>query len=251
MKKNSFVGTNEYISPEVLKGENPTAAIDLWSLAVIMYKMYSGRTPFTGDNEMETYENICNGRFQRDQNIPDHAWSFIKSILKVNPSQRLGCAGSKVNYSELKSHPYFENIDFNNLTGVKVDDEKYENFEFQFHEESSDEEETVGRNTAASFAVPCTMDDDEEDFYENCFTNETAKPRRPRPYESFNAVETVQKAQNDLLSFIKDDHFEARQRKHSLKCETKNYGIPVLFDEESEVVFSASIGSQSPGLKRY
>jgi hypothetical protein len=59
----------------------------------------------------------------------------------------------------------------------------------------------------------------------------------------------VQKEQKNLLSFVKDDHFEARQRKHSLKCETKNYGVPVFFDEETEVVFSSSVGSVSPGLR--
>jgi serine/threonine protein kinase len=167
MKKNSFVGTNEYISPEVLKGESPSAAIDLWSLAVIVYKMYTGFTPFTGDNEMETYENICNGRFEKHDSIPASAWNFIQAILKVNPKARLGCSGSKVDYSEIRSHPFFENLDFNNLEKPNLNDEKYENFDFHFHEESSDEEQTTGRDTAASFAVPCTMEDDEDDFYEN------------------------------------------------------------------------------------
>lgn len=93
-KKNSFVGTNEYITPEVLKGQTPTCAIDLWSLGVILYRMYSGFTPFVGDNEMETYENICKGEFSKHSDIPSEALSLIKSLLKVNPSERIGCSKS-------------------------------------------------------------------------------------------------------------------------------------------------------------
>lgn len=89
-KKHSFVGTNEYISPEVLQGMAPSYAIDLWSLGVIIYKMYTGVTPFVGDNEMITYENICKGKIPKHASIPKDAWSFIKALLKVVPTERIG-----------------------------------------------------------------------------------------------------------------------------------------------------------------
>eukprot|EP00345_Euplotes_harpa_P000946 CAMPEP_0168318978 /NCGR_PEP_ID=MMETSP0213-20121227/789_1 /TAXON_ID=151035 /ORGANISM="Euplotes harpa, Strain FSP1.4" /LENGTH=236 /DNA_ID=CAMNT_0008320125 /DNA_START=696 /DNA_END=1406 /DNA_ORIENTATION=+ len=89
-KKNSFVGTHEYVSPEILKNHEPSYAIDLWGLGVILYEMYTGRTPFASDHEMETYDNICSGKLKRPFKIPKIAWDLIKRLLQVNPSDRIG-----------------------------------------------------------------------------------------------------------------------------------------------------------------
>lgn len=35
--RNSFVGTEDYIAPEIIKDEDPSFASDLWSLGVIIY----------------------------------------------------------------------------------------------------------------------------------------------------------------------------------------------------------------------
>jgi serine/threonine protein kinase len=58
----SLVGTEDYISPEVLQDLEVTYACDLWSLGVIIFQMLSGYTPFKGKTPEETYTNIktCN-----------------------------------------------------------------------------------------------------------------------------------------------------------------------------------------------
>ena len=49
-KKGTIVGTEDYISPEVLAEEPSGHAADLWSLGVIIYMMISGKSPFRGAN---------------------------------------------------------------------------------------------------------------------------------------------------------------------------------------------------------
>lgn len=39
---------------------------------------------------MDTYENICKGKLSKHDNIPDDAWSLIKSLVQVDPRNRLG-----------------------------------------------------------------------------------------------------------------------------------------------------------------
>ncbi len=49
-RSNSFVGTAQYVSPEVLQGRYADVgpASDLWALGCILFQFLSGHTPFQG-----------------------------------------------------------------------------------------------------------------------------------------------------------------------------------------------------------
>lgn len=55
-----MVGTEEYLAPEILQKRKVTFATDLWSLGIIIYQLYTGSTPFKGNSEYVTFENIIN-----------------------------------------------------------------------------------------------------------------------------------------------------------------------------------------------
>lgn len=57
-RTNSFVGTEEYIAPEVIKGSGHTSAVDWWTLGILIYEMLYGTTPFKGKNRHGTFANI-------------------------------------------------------------------------------------------------------------------------------------------------------------------------------------------------
>ena len=55
-RRNSFVGTAQYVSPEVLTSKSSAySSSDLWALGCIIYQLVSGQLPFWGG-----YVKICN-----------------------------------------------------------------------------------------------------------------------------------------------------------------------------------------------
>ncbi|UZP39950.1 hypothetical protein NXS19_007766 [Fusarium pseudograminearum] len=62
-RTNSFVGTEEYIAPEVIKGSGHTSAVDWWTLGILIYEMLYGTTPFKGKNRNATFANILRRTF--------------------------------------------------------------------------------------------------------------------------------------------------------------------------------------------
>lgn len=66
-RTNSFVGTEEYIAPEVIKGNGHTSAVDWWTLGILIYEMLFGTTPFKGKNRNMTFWKIL----KEDVPFPD------------------------------------------------------------------------------------------------------------------------------------------------------------------------------------
>ena len=51
-------GTAEFLAPEVINYDSVSFPTDMWSVGVICYILLSGYSPFLGDNDMDTFNNI-------------------------------------------------------------------------------------------------------------------------------------------------------------------------------------------------
>ena len=113
----TFVGTAEYISPEVL-GDKPAGfGSDIWTLGIMLYQMFYGKTPFKERTNYLIFRKIDQLKidFTSNQiNIPDEAKDLINKILVKDPLKRLGAGepGSEYDINHLKSHPFFNGIDY-------------------------------------------------------------------------------------------------------------------------------------------
>jgi 3-phosphoinositide dependent protein kinase-1 len=47
-RRNSFVGTAQFVAPEILQGKSPHIGCDLWALGCIIYQMLTGEHLFKG-----------------------------------------------------------------------------------------------------------------------------------------------------------------------------------------------------------
>lgn len=108
----SFVGTHEYVSPEVASGRSHGNAVDWWSFGVFIYEMIYGRTPFAAPSNEATLRNIIKKPLTYPTTTPSstlerHARDLISGLLQKDPNRRLG---SKRGAAEVKKHPFFRGI---------------------------------------------------------------------------------------------------------------------------------------------
>ncbi|NWY50048.1 SPEG kinase, partial [Chionis minor] len=85
------VGTLEFMSPEVVKGDPVGSAADVWGVGVLTYIMLSGRSPFFELDPIETENRILAGRFDAFKlypNVSQTAALFIRKVLAVHPWSR-------------------------------------------------------------------------------------------------------------------------------------------------------------------
>lgn len=117
-RTNSFVGTEEYIAPEVIKGKGHTSAVDWWTLGIFIYEMLYGTTPFKGKDRKVTFGNILKKevRFLDTATISSQCKSLIRKLLIKDEGKRLG---SRMGASDIKNHPFFKNTQWALLRNQK------------------------------------------------------------------------------------------------------------------------------------
>ncbi|OEL35670.1 Protein kinase PINOID [Dichanthelium oligosanthes] len=112
----SFVGTHEYVAPEVARGGPHGAAVDWWAYGVFLYELLHGRTPFAGADNESTLRNIA----RRPLAFPNSsggscgpadaaARDLIARLLAKDPNERLG---SRRGAADVKAHPFFKGLNF-------------------------------------------------------------------------------------------------------------------------------------------
>ncbi len=115
----STVGTPDYIAPEVFGNDGYGQEVDWWSIGVMFFEMVVGYPPFFSENPSDTCKKIVKWKqyFQipDDAELSNEAKSLIKKMV-CSHENRLGVNG----VDEIKKHPFFKGIDWDNLRNVKA-----------------------------------------------------------------------------------------------------------------------------------
>ena len=87
---NTQIGTQPYLSPEIVKGEPYDYKTDIWDLGVILYEMINFKNPFEGKGMHGLYMNIVNGKIPKidNKNVSKELMDLVSKILNVTPSKR-------------------------------------------------------------------------------------------------------------------------------------------------------------------
>lgn len=113
----SFVGTHEYLAPEIIRGDGHGSAVDWWTFGIFLYELLHGKTPFKGDGNRETLFNVVGQplKFPEGSTISFAAKDLIRGLLAKDPQKRLGF---KRGATEIKQHPFFESVNWALIRGT-------------------------------------------------------------------------------------------------------------------------------------
>lgn len=114
----SFVGTTDYLPPEIVKRTGHSFAVDWWTFGVFIFEMVFGKTPFSSATAEGTLQRIRSAKEARDIDLPQtpHVSKdlrrLIRALLNPNVEKRLG---SRHDGAEVRMHPWFAKLDFSQL----------------------------------------------------------------------------------------------------------------------------------------
>ncbi|EAX89116.1 AGC family protein kinase [Trichomonas vaginalis G3] len=107
----SAVGTTDYIAPEVLLKQPYGPSVDYWSIGAIMFEMIYGYAPFSSQTQRTTATKIIHFKetleFPSKPPVSTEAISLMRGLLTD--------ADHRLNFEEIKSHPFFSSVDWDNL----------------------------------------------------------------------------------------------------------------------------------------
>jgi len=109
---NSFVGTEEYIAPEVIKGFGHTSAVDWWTFGILLFEFLFGITPFRGRTRDDTFGHILDGQLHFPERtvypqISKQCKDIITHLLHPDPQKRLGATHGAC---EVKKHAWYKGV---------------------------------------------------------------------------------------------------------------------------------------------
>ncbi|KAI4377132.1 hypothetical protein MLD38_014815 [Melastoma candidum] len=118
LRSRSFVGTHEYLAPEVITGGGHGSAVDWWALGVFVYEMVHGTTPFKDENNRTTLVNVLKKPLtfprigvsdRKEYEEVAKLRDLISRLLVKDPRKRIG---SRKGAAEIKRHGFFAGVNW-------------------------------------------------------------------------------------------------------------------------------------------
>ncbi|XP_051185842.1 serine/threonine-protein kinase D6PKL2 [Lolium perenne] len=111
LRSMSFVGTHEYLAPEIVSGEGHGSSVDWWTLGIFIFELLYGATPFKGhDNEMTLANIVARAlEFPKEPSVSSAAKELVTALLAKDPTRRLGAT---MGAGAIKRHPFFNGVNW-------------------------------------------------------------------------------------------------------------------------------------------
>jgi HEAT repeat protein len=87
----TLLGTPAYVAPEQVRSRSIDARTDIYSLGVVMYEVFTGRPPYTGDDMSILFQHVegnLTHPIDVNSNIPLDLDAIVRKAMSVDPDHR-------------------------------------------------------------------------------------------------------------------------------------------------------------------
>ncbi|KAG6820539.1 hypothetical protein H0H93_015710 [Arthromyces matolae] len=112
---NTFVGTPQYYSPELLSNSHTYPSSDLWALGCVLFELHTGIFAFNGPSPLITWRLIKDLSYTIPDGFDTDAADLVRHLLLVDPAERLGAGKDGNDMLALRNHPFFDTVDWDTI----------------------------------------------------------------------------------------------------------------------------------------
>lgn len=115
-KSYTFVGTAEYVSPELVRrdpSEGHGLGVDWWAFGVVLFELLAGFTPFVAEDIQSIMDNILGGSVGYPRNMSSRAKALVAALLEPSVDHRL-------TPPNIRKHKWFRGMRFDRLIAMRL-----------------------------------------------------------------------------------------------------------------------------------
>lgn len=86
--RTQFVGTPDFIAPEIIMNRCHDYACDIWSAACLLLNLLTGNSPFNDIDSMHIFKKIVRLEYRMPTDITTHGKAFVKACFTISPKER-------------------------------------------------------------------------------------------------------------------------------------------------------------------
>jgi serine/threonine protein kinase len=94
IRTDSWVGTEMYMAPEQLRGEQYGRVVDWWAVGVLAWEMVTGSNPFYHSNPAQVASKVEKKKLMLPSHFSAGTHALLKGLLTRDPAKRLGKQGA-------------------------------------------------------------------------------------------------------------------------------------------------------------